>query len=355
MPNNRIFWAVHAVGLKGDGASGAYVTVHGAQSVGITTAFNLEYIHELGQLNSYEIIETVPSVELTLDKVLDGFPLIYHLATKQSPVNTLAARAQTRCIASLPIYDESFNSASGTPVMVNEVSGIYVNQLTYTIPVQGNCMESVGFVGNHKSWTTNSSGYVAYGQVPTTMFDNTDVPFALTLADSGGIQRRENVIFDKAAKTLLPRNIPGIASDGTNPRINGDVRACHLQVITITANLNRDDLFELGHRNPYYRAVGWPIEVNTDIEIIATSGDLVMALESGTYAGNNTRNERIKVVLQDDTMIDCGSNNRLNNITYNGGDTGGGHVSVTYSYTNHNELQVTHPQDPSFPVAPTTT
>ena len=55
--------------------------VHGLQSVGITTNFNLEQAFELGQIEIYENIEGTPDVEVTLEKVLDGDPLIYHLAT----------------------------------------------------------------------------------------------------------------------------------------------------------------------------------------------------------------------------------------------------------------------------------
>ena len=38
--------------------------------------------------------------------------------------------------------------------------------------------------------------------------------------------------------------------------------------------------------------------------------------------------------------FDLGGKNRLASLTYGGGDAGGGNVSVSYSYTNFNELDV---------------
>jgi len=73
--NNRIFFAIQALGFAPDGvvsSSGdpsGFVTAHGVQSVGITTTFNLEQVFELGQLELYENIEGIPDIELTAQKV----------------------------------------------------------------------------------------------------------------------------------------------------------------------------------------------------------------------------------------------------------------------------------------------
>ena len=91
MPNNRIFYAIQALGfaahnVTGSGTSGpfepsGFLTAHGVQSVGLNTTFNLEQVFELGQLELYENIEGIPDIELTAQKVLDGYPLLYHLST----------------------------------------------------------------------------------------------------------------------------------------------------------------------------------------------------------------------------------------------------------------------------------
>ena len=87
--NDRIFYACQAVGFRVHGsaeseAGGALTPqqmAHGVQSVGITTNFNLEQAFELGQIEIYENIEGTPDVECTMEKVLDGYPLLYHMAS----------------------------------------------------------------------------------------------------------------------------------------------------------------------------------------------------------------------------------------------------------------------------------
>jgi len=76
--NNRIFYACQMVGLHEMGTDGAdsHVVAHGVQSIGITTNFNLEQAFELGQIQIYENIEGLPDVEVTMEKVLDGYPLL---------------------------------------------------------------------------------------------------------------------------------------------------------------------------------------------------------------------------------------------------------------------------------------
>ena len=86
--NNRIFYACQAVALKPmAGLNAQYKVAHGVQSVGITTNFNLEQAFELGQIQIYENIEGTPDIEVTMEKVLDGYPLIYTW-----PVRVLAPR-----------------------------------------------------------------------------------------------------------------------------------------------------------------------------------------------------------------------------------------------------------------------
>ena len=113
--NRRIYYATHQVGLKADGSGGNFTEIHGAQSVGMTTNFNLEQVFELGQLSIYENIEEIPDVEITLNKVLDGYPLIYHLATTDAPTPTLAGRSASKAIFGLSIFPDTNESATGTP------------------------------------------------------------------------------------------------------------------------------------------------------------------------------------------------------------------------------------------------
>lgn len=347
--NNRIFWAVQAAGLAPLGSQ-SFTPIHGLQSVGITTSFNLEQVFEIGQIAIYENIENIPDVEVTLEKVLDGYPLIYHLATRGYSADTLSGRQNQRSILALSIFGDVQDSASGVPVAEVQMSGLYPSSLTYTFPVEGNCTESVTLVGNNKVWDTTPS-FAFEGSI----FDNTDEPLALT-SGTGGVQRRENVEFltnevslDANSQvaagdaTILPPDIPGISSSGTNfPNADG-THPAHVQTITVSVDLGREELFELGRRGPYHRFVNFPTEVTCDIEVLSSAGDQVDALEESE---SNLTDRSIRIATDDGTFINLGTKNKLSSVTYGGADAGGGNATATFSYSEFNILVVTHPQDP---------
>jgi hypothetical protein len=168
---------------------------------------------------------------------------------------------------------------------------------------------------------------------------------------AGGIQRRENVVM---VSSILPISIFGVGSTATagnnwNSTLNAP--KAHIQNISISTDLGREDILELGRKAPYYRAPNFPIEVTCELEVIAISGDLVSAYEEGRVdfigtkdEGNNTSEETIKIVLQDQTTFDLGSKNRLSSITYGGGDAGGGNATITYSYSTFNDFTIQGPR-----------
>lgn len=322
MSNNRVFWACHAVKV-GDEA------VHGVQDVSINTSFNLEPVFELGQLEIYENIEGLPEVELTLSKVLDGYPLAYHLATQDSADDTLLSRTNEQFNVSLLVYPDTDTEAEGAAISDVFMSGMFVSSLTYTFPVEGNCTESVTFVGNDKVWSTGATITSEFGS---------DSPAA-----TDGVQRRENVIMGSAsgnASSTWPNLIEGI-SGGKNPEV-GNSYAARIQDVTITVNLGRTDLLELGRRKPYFKYANFPVTVETTINVTAggdTPGDGVDA-DSET---DNLTNETIIVVLSDGSIFDCGTKNKLQSVSYSGGGTDGGVVTIAYTFSNNNDLTVTSP------------
>lgn len=345
MANNRIFWAVTAVGIAPH-QSLTFVPTKGVQSVGITTTFNLEQVFELGQLAIYENIENVPDIEVTIEKVLDGTTLLYHLCTSGHTANTLVGRSNQRCTVAMSIYGDTNESASGTPIGEVFMSGLYLSSITYTLPVEGNCTEAVTLVGNNK--VSRTSGFVFQ---PT--YTNTDT----AVLASGGVQRRENVLWavdsivTPTTGSLMPSGIsgiPGISSSGTNDKAL-DVYGAHIQNITVRADLGRDAIYELGRKGPYFRYVRFPVQVTTDIEIISTLGDGITAKEEGVDLVNVTNlvDQRIVVCLTDSTKLDMGRRNKLSNVTIGGGDTGGGNQTVTYSYVGWNDLTISHNQENS--------
>ena len=109
--------------------------------------------------------------------------------------------------------------------------------------------------------------------------------------------------------------------------------------ITISGDLGRESINELGRKLPYYRYVTFPVEVSTDIEVTTVSGDLV---DAGSHK-DNLSDERIFITLDDTTTFDCGTHNKLQSVTYTGGSTGGENATCTYSYLGFNEFVVNGP------------
>ena len=351
--NNRIYWATQGVSIAPEGSvafdeqngnSLDKSVVHGLQTMGITTTFNLEQVFEMGQLEIYENIEAIPDVEVTMEKVIDGYPLIYHLATQDATTGTLGGRSTARCNVLMGIYGDTLDSASGTPQTAVLMSGMYISSVSYAMPVDGNCTESVTLVGNNKEWRTEDADIQAW--INSDMFQNDDTP-----EDTYGVNRRENVVFNSvpyagstSTATLLPADLEGISSSGTNDK-SGDVFEAHVQSITVSTDLGRDLLNELGRRGPYFRFVNFPTEVTTEIEITSGEGDQVPISE---VAVSNVDPQTIVIVLADSTVIDLGTNNKLASVNYGGGDATGGNATSTYTYNTFNHLTIAHDQDPTF-------
>lgn len=346
MANNRLFYAVQALGIAPDGSS-TFTRTNGVQSLGITTTFDLQQVFELGQLAIYENIEDIPDIEVTAEKVLDGFCPLYLLSTQGAGSSTLSGRSTKKCIAAVSFYSDQQDSASGTPLSQVTMSGLFSQSVGYTFPVDAPCTENITWVGNHKLWRsgnfTFSGGY-----------NNTDVPVG-----SGGIARRENVRFiysnstldangmvSQVDATVLPRDLPGISASGTNIRGADGFMFCKVQNISCSTDLGREELFELGTKTTYFRFVTFPTEVTTDIEIISLSGDFISGTEGGIYGdGNNTRDQSIRVATDEGLRLNLGTKNRLQSVSQGGGDAGGGNVTLTYSYRNFNDFQVMHTAD----------
>ena len=355
--NNRIFYACQGVAISqiGDITLGTANMVHGVQSVGITTTFNPEQAFELGQIEIYENIEGTPDVEVTIEKAIDGYPLVYHMASTgvagSAPANSgLTNRSKQRCDLRLGIFDEGANNIgsasfnSGDAEVEVYCSGMYIGSIGYTIPVDGFATESVTLVGNNKQWLTGTSTEIT--NAAANNFSGSDSPLAKGDAanPSGGIQRREDVLMSKC---IWPASIKGVEGTSAGNGVIGNTNRIHLQSVSINTDFSREDVFELGKKTPYYRPAGFPIEVTCEIEAVTSSGDFVFAYEDGdpalyasTASGDNTSEEKIFVELRGGHAWDLGSKNRLTSVSYGGGDATGGNVTTSYSYTNFNDLDV---------------
>jgi hypothetical protein len=186
------------------------------------------------------------------------------------------------------------------------------------------------------------------------------------IINGSGIQRREEV---EIRRSVLPLDIPGITpavSSGINAAyVNGGLGAQgpgtlsaseqlvvdantdniveHIQSITVSADLTRDDIFRLGQKRPFARVLSFPIEVTTSIEVITAQGDMVNASSAIDCGADNTSESNTIVIRTcDGLQIDLGDTNRLTDVAVAGGDAGGDNLTVTYNYTSFNTFNVSH-------------
>jgi len=377
MANNRIYYPGQGLAIKANGGALTWTTghlVHGAQSASITTNFNLTPVRELGTITTYENVEGIPDVEFSATKVLDGWPLMWHLSTTAATSPTLAGRSAARCDIGLAIYPETNDNASGTPISLVALSGMYANSLSYTFNADASPFtEEVTWVGNDKVWTLTpgvASGTPGYGEddvnyagLPTLTWSahmaRNDAPYA-----TQGVQQTQDMKFDLPAGpltgdtngsvnhadvTVLPQEVQGVTTSGLK---GSDT---HVDSVRVSTSFNRENINELGRRGPYSRYINFPVDVTTEISLTSSSGDLVTATTDGflgtgagtcNAGGTNVRNRTIRFATCDGTRIYLGTKNKLLSANYGGGDAGGGNVQVSYTYTNQNDFTVVQMNDP---------
>ena len=327
--NQRIFYACQAVAVapRGTGTVTSSHIVHGLQSVGMTSTFTLEQIFEMGQLAIYENVEEVADIEVTLEKVIDGYKLIFDLATSGACKTDLVAASKARSDVYVAVFDDGLSNGTGVPRNICMNSGMFVSSVSYSYSVDGNATESVTLVGNDRFWNGTTAGVVAapnsiWTGNPSSNLDGEDVP-------KSGVVRRVNVDLEGST---LPAEVKSQMNDDPVGLGGG----YHIQSITVSTDFGQENIQELGRFGPYTRYATFPIEVTSEFEVIATSGDLV------NVSGNapNLIDRAITIKDTAGTVLNLGTKNKLTSVSYSGGDTGGGNATITYSYSNYNVLTV---------------
>ena len=284
----------------------------GMQTVSVSTAFNLEDVFQIGQLDAYENVEGIPDIEVTMERVLDGTKPLWLMATDPAQTTLKGRTADFRSDVAINVYPDVQDSAVGTHDSVVMCSGMYVSALSYNFVTDGNFTESVTLVGNDKTWDLTTS------QAPSGHFATAAAYDATVVGD--GVQRTED--FDTASSTL-PADLP--ADD-------------HIQSITVSTDIGREEIYEHGSKQPYYRAVTFPLTVTTSFEVSTSEGDKVNAKSTE----DNLVDRTIILATTGGLTINMGSKNKLSNVTYGGFDAGGGNGTVTMEFQNSNALTITH-------------
>ncbi|MCV0439736.1 MAG: hypothetical protein K5880_14005 [Hydrogenophaga sp.] len=181
-----------------------------------------------------------------------------------------------------------------------------------------------------------------------------------------GIQRREEVDI---RRSVLPNDVPGIITPvssgidgafvnggfgaqgpgtalGTDQLVadaNTDFVAEHIQTITVSFSIAREDIFELGSKRPFVKVPDFPLEATASIEVITAQGDLVDATSEIDCGPDNT-SESNTIILRtcDGLQVDLGDSNRLTSVELGGGEAGGDNMTVTYNYSSFNVFNVSH-------------
>tara|TARA_Y100000592_G_scaffold28733_1_gene45761 strand:+ start:25753 stop:26769 length:1017 start_codon:yes stop_codon:yes gene_type:complete len=328
----RIFYACQAVAIteRGDAGLDANTIAHGVQSVGMSSTFSLDQVFELGQIEIYENIEQVSDIEVNIQKVIDGYRLLYDLASQgQCKVGVVEASKQ-RCDVHVGIFDDGVSHATGVPRNVCYNSGMFISSVSYNYSVDGNATEDISLVGNDRFWNgfndtnvINTTPADIWTADVTSEFDGTDTPKSgvVTRVD---VDLAASAIPEEAASQQDATNAVGIGS------------GLHIQSVSVSTDFGQEQIQELGRFGPYTRYATFPIEVTCDFEVIATSGDLI------NVSGNAGNLQDRQIIIKDTagTVIDLGTKNKLTNVSYTGGDTGGGNATITYSYSNFNVLKV---------------
>ena len=394
MSNKRIFYASQSIHLQpvSTGSNGDYrnpgtyltygdgrwVQPRGLQSAGISTTFNNTPVSQLGTLQVYSQTENVPQIEVTLNKVLDGTAPLYCLCTAKvsegSTSNLTAANMNLTEISNnmvnvrFAVFSDTNSYATGNMTSYTFCSGMYLSRVSYSFPVEGAASEEVTLVGTSKVWTTGA-GHISSDEANITSNDNA------TPQGSGAnyVVRRQFIALTGggaytyptrgtdgkidlsnlgtlATSSVLPTGKGGIPLNDaeTNPKLKTPM----IQNITISANLNRENINELGYFGPYYKYTSFPIEVTSEFQVVSTSGDMVNADDFNSSTASctttdyrNLEDKEIAIKIcgltsSDYMIIDLGTKNKLTSINYTGGDTGGGNATTTYSFQTFNKLNI---------------
>lgn len=365
---NRIYYASQSVQLRpqNDGtvdSSNLFDSWYqplGVQSASMTTNFALEQTFQLGTVEIYDNTESIPEIEVTINKVIDNSAPLYMMCMggkggiSGADNQDLVALSKNRVHFRLGIYNDNTQFVSGQASQHVLCSGMYLSSFNYTFPVDGNATEEVTLVGNHKEWNVGTFGGEPHSFTSSTIFDP-DSTFSdgtnnISTTSTSSITRRHMVSIDQSS---LPYGKGGIA-DGS-----------HIQNISVSCDLGRETINELGKFSPYCRYTTFPIEVTSEFEVVSTQGDKMDAndFRNSVFCGDtkpkNLENKTISIYICDSNtsnnnnymILNLGNKNTLTSVNHSGGDTGGGNVSVTYSFRNFNNFSIN--ANGSYLAAPT--
>lgn len=254
------------------------LTLKGVQSVSLTSSTGFDPVFQLGQCEPIDFTQGVPDVEVTITRSLSGASLLNGLQL-----------ANASCSVAETFLDNEKNI-----VIASESGGFTINKAVLS--------------GYSVNFTTDG------------VFTEEITYIANELVAGGGSFAPSN---DSDLHLPVRQDFSGIAGATS---------------VRLSITLNREPVFKLGQFLPIKRFLQFPIETTMEISYLLAEGGSPPAQPSqcvATPAGT----ENFSVVACDSTYSITGA--RLTNIGYSGGDTGGGNVEHTYTYTSYNNVSIT--------------
>ena len=308
---NRVYYSSQgvSVGLQ----TGTFATIEGGQSVGISANFSLEQAFQMGRIAIYDNIMTDGEVTVTTSKILDGNDTIYKLATEANGLSPIVAQSETKFKLRVASNTNEGASALDTGNQLgSEVTGCFLSSVAYTIPSDGFATEEVSFVGDNKAVGSSKSVSAPTGSTTRATYRQ---------------------MFDQNGSDL-PAEVSGL--NVTN--------------ISISADFGREAMFKLGQFRPFHRYANFPFEVSCEFTVSNTSTDQsTIALDGVTATGDGNLPGKQDIIIKlTDAQGFAGSHGyefhvsgaRLNTLSQDGGDTGGGNATTTLGYQTFNELSI---------------
>ena len=211
--SNRIFYASQAVKIGS-------TVIQGAQSVTIATSYKVDKYNQLGHTSVLNSLAMPPEVEVTITKNLDGSPTMFGLYG-----STLVGLANTQRTIMVGVGDDTaLEVLSGAAI---QMTGMYLKSVKYGMQIEGAFTEECSFVGGDKQLTGTVSA-------PST----------------------------SGAKVLTRRNFSG----STLP---SEVSGAKIQSVSISADLGREALYELGNPTAFCRSPTFPAEITCEFSVLA--------------------------------------------------------------------------------------
>ena len=346
--NNRIFYACQAVYVDD-------VYLHNVQAIGLDYGADINALSDTGrtqrQINLYSKPEITITITREIDDAADPFysPALHNsyeaaYILKPGNIGTCGWDAT-------PIKEYDIEITYGGDDLSGAVDYItlkycLLTDISYSLDVGGRVTEDLTFVT--KNLTESGSASPPYLGESGTLLRGSDLD--IRSKDGDG-----ELLFRLPVEVKNIVDIP--EPDPDNPAESISV-ARAVQSISASVSFDYGELTDVGKwrgsnqtddpsEQNKWRYVTTPISVDCEISAVVRKSvqrDILLK-DTNFMTTFPTSDREIRIVIgkgETRFVIDLGSKNHLTSIGFSGGDTGGGNVEASFSYSNTNNDFVTY-------------